>query len=819
MATRALVSRGMLVLVVLVLAVAWLWMLGNSPVQGAATLTVTTTGDTNSCGTPCSLRGAIAVANSGDTIDIPAGTYTLSLGTELTIGKSLTLAGAGSGATIIQAAVSSADATFRVFNITNGNVVAISDVTIRHGKANGSAPANSGGGIYNSGTLTLTNSTVSGNSATSGGGAIFNNNAGTLTLTNSTVSGNTAFYGGGIYNNAGILILTNSTVSGNSATDFGGGIFSDGGTLTLTSSTLSGNTAGGAGGGIYNELGTLTLTNSTVSGNRAAYGGGISNQGTLALTNSTVSGNSATSSGGGIFNNNLGILTLTNSTVSGNSASSAGGISFWPGNTADLTNTIIAGNTNSDCSLSPNSHGHNLDGDGTCGLNATGDLSSTSPLLGPLQDNGGPTFTHALLSGSPAIDAGNDSVLGPPHNLTTDQRGIPRLQGIHVDIGAFEACGLPGNLVTVGWTLIGWACDAPGDPAAIATTLGGTVRIYGYDPTAPSNPWKIYDSAAPPFVNTLEALTKWNGYWVYYEQPVVVVGDVNGDGKADFIVGARGADPGGRADAGSAYVYSGADGSLLYQKDGGAASDRLGVSVSTAGDMNGDGKADFIVGAYYVDPGGRANAGSAYIYSGADGSLLYQRDGGAAGDNFGLSVSTAGDVNGDGKADFIVGALWADPGGRFDAGSAYVYSGADGSLLYLRDGGVADDRFGFSVSTAGDVNGDGNADFIVGAFAASPGGRVNAGSAYVYSGADGALLYQRDGGAAGDNFGISVSTAGDLNGDGKADFIVGAYLADPGGRLSAGSAYIYSGADGSILYQKDGEAAYDSFGYSVSGAK
>ena len=117
------------------------------------------------------------------------------------------------------------------------------------------------------------------------------------------------------------------------------------------------------------------------------------------------------------------------------------------------------------------------------------------------------------------------------------------------------------------------------------------------------------------------------------------------------------------------------------------------------------------------------------------------------------------------------------------------------------------------------MNGDGNADFIVGAFAASPGGRVNAGSAYVYSGADGALLYQRDGGAAGDNFGISVSTAGDLNGDGKADFIVGAYLADPGGRLSAGSAYIYSGADGSILYQKDGEAAYDSFGYSVSGAK
>ena len=225
------------------------------------------------------------------------------------------------------------------------------------------------------------------------------------------------------------------------------------------------------------------------------------------------------------------------------------------------------------------------------------------------------------------------------------------------------------------------------------------------------------------------------------------------------------------------------------------------------------------MGARLADPGGRDRAGSAYVYSGADGSILYQKDGGAAGDWFGWFVSTAGDVNGDGKADFIVGAPFADPGGRSLAGSAYVYSGADGSLLYQRDGGATGDEFGYSVSTAGDVNGDGKADFIVGAYLADPGGKGDAGSAYIYSGADGSILYQKDGVATGDQFGESVSAAGDVNGDGKADFIVGAPFADPGGRSLAGSAYVYSGADGSLLYQRDGGAAGDNFGWSVVGAK
>jgi len=301
---------------------------------------------------------------------------------------------------------------------------------------------------------------------------------------------------------------------------------------------------------------------------------------------------------------------------------------------------------------------------------------------------------------------------------------------------------------------------------------------------------------------------------------VAGAGDVNGDGKADFIIGAPQADPGGLSDAGSAYVYSysGGTGVLLYQKDG-AASDYLGTSVAGAGDVNGDGKDDFIIGAYLASPGGRANAGSAYVYSGATGALLYQKDGGAAGDFLGYSVAGAGDVNGDGKADFIIGAFYANPGGRNDAGSAYVYYGATGNLLYQYDGAAAGDLLGRSVAGAGDVNGDGKADFIIGAIYADPGGRTNAGSAYVYSGATGFLRYQEDGAAAGDLFGFSVAGAGDVyvDGIGRAEFIIGAYLADPGGRTDAGSAYLYSGNTGFALFQKDG-AAGDRLGASVAGA-
>ena len=245
--------------------------------------------------------------------------------------------------------------------------------------------------------------------------------------------------GGGI-NNQGTLTLTDSTVSGNTATGpyaYGGGIGSYG-PLTLINSTVSGNTAGD-GGGIWHE-GTLTLTDSTVSGNTADHGGGIHNGGTLTLINSTVSGNTATS-GGGINNSGSSTVTLINSTVSGNSAAGGGGIRNLLG-TVTLTNTLV----DDDCQVSEGSSivslGHNIESPGdTCGFDQATDQVNVTPEqlnLGPLEDNGGPTMTHALGAGSVAIDAipAEDCVDADGQPLTTDQRGLPR--DPMCDIGAFE---------------------------------------------------------------------------------------------------------------------------------------------------------------------------------------------------------------------------------------------------------------------------------------------------------------------------------------------------------------------------------------------
>ena len=199
------------------------------------------------------------------------------------------------------------------------------------------------------------------------------------------------------------------------------------------------------GGAIHNHYSTLTLTDSTLSGNSARrLGGGIYNfSGTLNLTNSTISGNSATGDGGGIFNNDIGTLTLASSTISGNSASTGGGIANI--GTADLISTIIAGNgvsSGPDCHGSPKSLGYNLLGtsDGCSFTPTTDDLVNVDPNLGPLTDNGGPTETHALSPGSPAIDAITlaDCVDTEGNPVTTDQRGVSRPQGPACDIGAYE---------------------------------------------------------------------------------------------------------------------------------------------------------------------------------------------------------------------------------------------------------------------------------------------------------------------------------------------------------------------------------------------
>jgi hypothetical protein len=290
-------------------------------------------------------------------------------------------------------------------------------------------------------------------------------------------------------------------------------------------------------------------------------------------------------------------------------------------------------------------------------------------------------------------------------------------------------------------------------------------------------------------------------------------GDVNGDGRADFIVGAPFADPAGVGQGGIANVFSGATGDLLYSINGSGADDNLGTSIGGLKDVNGDGRSDFIVGNPGADPSGLNRAGSAYVYSGIDGSFLFQKDGVRESDNFGSTVTGVGDVNGDGKGDILIGNRHGYS--NYEKG-VYLYSGANGLLLHQKDF-VSDGSEGFPVAGLGDIDGDGKDDFIVGDPRAFPNGLAYAGSAYVYSGATGTLLYEKTGSASSDYFGSSVTGAGDVDGDGTPDFIVGAALSDPEGLYNAGSVYVYSGATGTQLCQINGFQPEDYFGTSVAG--
>jgi hypothetical protein len=242
---------------------------------------------------------------------------------------------------------------------------------------------------------------------------------------------------------AGAVALSNLTIrNGNpGAGNDGGGIATGTAALTLTNVTVSGGTARD-GAGVYNNSGTVTLNNVTVSGNSATRNGGglYTNTGSVALTNVTVGGNTATTSGGGLYNASGPATTLTNVTIASNSAATGGGIRR-NGGTVTLKNTIVANSTSGgNCSGTITSTGYNLDSANTCVFTQPGDKINTNPLLGPLQFNGGTTFTHALLKGSPAIDA----IVVSNGYPATDQRGVARPQDglntgtAYADIGAFE---------------------------------------------------------------------------------------------------------------------------------------------------------------------------------------------------------------------------------------------------------------------------------------------------------------------------------------------------------------------------------------------
>lgn len=296
----------------------------------------------------------------------------------------------------------------RLFSVTAFQTLMLKNLTLTGGNG-GNAP---GGGLYNDGTATLINVTLSGNFAYWGGGL---SNSGNATLTDVTIENNLgAAYGGGIENN-GTVTLTNVTLSNNTAfPGFGGGIF-NWSTATLTNVTFSGNYAHDSGGGIENR-GTVTLNNVTLSGNWAAVGAGLANGGTANLTNVTLSNNLA--------NHGSGI--------------SVYGPSGYTG-TITLRNTIIANNSGGNCERQDvpnallNSNGFNLSDDTTCVtyFNQPGDKNNLNAHLGGLANYGGPTLTHMPLRGSPLIDKGQCST-------GTDQRGQPRPVGIACDIGAVE---------------------------------------------------------------------------------------------------------------------------------------------------------------------------------------------------------------------------------------------------------------------------------------------------------------------------------------------------------------------------------------------
>jgi CSLREA domain-containing protein len=341
-----------------------------------------------------------------------------------------------------------------------GGIFTHSALNITNSTISGNSADHDGGGILAEFGATVSDTLITANTATGDGGGLWTNVA---TITNSNFSGNHADgFGGGVWSSTATITL--STLDGNSAGENGGGIWF--GSATIAHSTITGNTAEQNGGGVYigtNSYNPTNISSSTISGNFATDGGGIwSSTSKFAVMGSTISGNQATGAGGGLylFSLNPEPAVVRHSTIAFNSAVRLGGGVFVSGAPLEIDHTIIAKNNaalapdllsvlstiDARFSLVGNNQGSTLAAAPVGMPDANGNLVGQpglliDPLLGPLGDNGGPTFTHSLLTGSPALDAGNPAAMvGPDMIPETDQRGAPfvRIADSRIDIGAYE---------------------------------------------------------------------------------------------------------------------------------------------------------------------------------------------------------------------------------------------------------------------------------------------------------------------------------------------------------------------------------------------
>jgi hypothetical protein len=785
-----------------------------------ATFTVTNLDDAGAGSLRQAILDANAAAGADDILFAPAITGgTITLVTSLPeITDTLTITGPGfDGITV------SGNNAVRVFSVKANVTAALSGLAVINGKT-----AENGGGILNNGNLTLTNVTLRGNSAagggavanvgataklavvnstltqntaeSTGGGAILNTTAGALlTVSNSTISSNNSNQGGGIRNGTGATATITDTIVTNNqgvSSGDGAGIRNDG-TMTLTNSTVSFNIGRGSsffGGGIRND-GSLSLTGSSVYGNLSeGRGGGIRSTGAvLNIVNSTIANNTALASlgGGGIRVDGTGNLSLLNSTVTGNadasgSATNAGGIAF-DGTTFTMSNTIVAQNVATGAGAPPDIRGtvaagsvNNLVGIGTAALlgitnglngNQIGTAASPiNPLLGPLQDNGGPTLTRAPLPGSPVINAGSNAAAA---GLATDQRGFLRVVGPTVDIGAVEFQP-PGVAVTI------TSSDNPA-LAGRAVTFTATVAPSAAGPNNPPTGSVAFvidgttaatvplaaDGTATFTTTTLAPGT--------HEVRAEYLGDANFATAAailspaqvvnlplEVLVGVPNFAAGPDAGGGPSVVYYNPDGTAKFSLTVFDKAFTGGVRVAVA-DFNGDGVPDIAVG---TGPGA---ATLVRVFDGKTKAELFSIQPFEASFTGGVFVA-AGDVTGDGKADLII---TPDEGG---GPRARVFSG-NGFAQVSDFFGIEDPDFrGGARAAVGDVNGDGIGDLLVAAgFGGGP--RIA-----VFNGKSLAAVPVK---LFADFFvfeqtlrnGVFISS-GDLNGDGFAEVIAGG---GPGG--------------------------------------